>query len=443
LCCNAACTGACQTCSAALGASADGTCTPILGNGNPSCSPYTCGGGCGQCNAKVLLVGDDFTQQDPLFVTALQNEGMTVTYQSYGVDQYTGNPSAGTFDAVVVLVGNLYYADMPLAGQQSIVQAAAARTGIVFSEWATLETNGGRWQTLGQDVLLHYENQTYGYPTFVNETNHEIWTGLPSSFALVNYNGSMYANDANAIIHNGVRIAGSPQLGNGGGPAVVVRDDGTGRIVHINTAGNYYNGYNLWTNDANLKQLFVNSTRWAAHCCVAGPNRGSCPTACSTAAGCQSGFYCSSARTCQPTVPNGAACTAAAQCTSGFCVDGVCCNSACGGGATNDCQACSTAAGAPTNGTCATAAAGTLCRPAAGSCDAPEVCDGSATACPADVVLPSGTVCRPIAGPCDAQEACDGMSGLCPADAFATGPGSPSCAPYLCVGAGAPCPTHR
>ncbi len=46
----------------------------------------------------------------------------------------------------------------------------------------------------------------------------------------------------------------------------------------------------------------------------------------------------------------GAACGNAAACLSGFCVDGVCCNTACNAGA---CDACSVAAGAAVNGTCA------------------------------------------------------------------------------------------
>jgi hypothetical protein len=43
---------------------------------------------------------------------------------------------------------------------------------------------------------------------------------------------------------------------------------------------------------------------------------------------------------------NGLGCTDNAQCGSGFCVDGVCCNSACAGG-TSDCQACAVAAARP------------------------------------------------------------------------------------------------
>lgn len=63
---------------------------------------------------------------------------------------------------------------------------------------------------------------------------------------------------------------------------------------------------------------------------------------------------------------NGDACAAATECASDFCVDGVCCDTVCGGGSTNDCQACSTGAGASVNGTCGVATNATVCRPVAG-----------------------------------------------------------------------------
>lgn len=70
---------------------------------------------------------------------------------------------------------------------------------------------------------------------------------------------------------------------------------------------------------------------------------------------------------------------------------------------------------------------GTVCRAASPGnlCDEAEVCDGASTACPADAVKPSATVCRPAAGDCDLAEACDGVSKLCPSDAFA--PSSTEC----------------
>jgi hypothetical protein len=47
------------------------------------------------------------------------------------------------------------------------------------------------------------------------------------------------------------------------------------------------------------------------------------------------------------------ACADSADCPTGFCVDGVCCDTECGGGEPLDCQACSITAGAPGNGVCA------------------------------------------------------------------------------------------
>jgi hypothetical protein len=107
-------------------------------------------------------------------------------------------------------------------------------------------------------------------------------------------------------------------------------------------------------------------------------------------------------------LPQGLACTQDAQCQSGFCVDGVCCQSACGGGAGNDCQACSVAAGGSVNGVCGAvrADAAVVCRPSAVACDVAEVCDGTRLSCPADepsVSEPdlSGDKCEDT--PCDVQ----------------------------------------
>jgi len=116
----------------------------------------------------------------------------------------------------------------------------------------------------------------------------------------------------------------------------------------------------------------------------------------------------------------GGACTTNAECGSGFCADGVCCDTACGAGEPNRCQACSVAAGAAVDGTCGPRAAGTVCRAAAGACDIAETCTGSSTSCPADGLTAVGTVCRAAAGACDLAETCTGSSAACPADGLAT-----------------------
>lgn len=88
----------------------------------------------------------------------------------------------------------------------------------------------------------------------------------------------------------------------------------------------------------------------------------------------------------------GETCGAAGECLSRACVDGVCCDTPCGGGAA-DCQACSVAAGAPKDGVCSPLPATRVCRPAASTCDVEDRCDGISGACPADAVSPNGTPC--------------------------------------------------
>jgi len=120
----------------------------------------------------------------------------------------------------------------------------------------------------------------------------------------------------------------------------------------------------------------------------------------------------------QNKLDNGQACQTGKDCASGFCADGVCCNTACGGGAASDCQACNLAGAV---GTCTPSAAGTECRMAGGACDVAEACDGTNTACPADTKVAANTECRASLGGCDPAETCDGASNACPADMFAAG----------------------
>jgi len=73
---------------------------------------------------------------------------------------------------------------------------------------------------------------------------------------------------------------------------------------------------------------------------------------------------------------NGASCTMGSQCSSGSCVDGVCCNSAC----TSTCQACTAAKkGSGSDGICGNIAAATdpdnEC--ALGNCNGAGICGGS------------------------------------------------------------------
>jgi hypothetical protein len=122
------------------------------------------------------------------------------------------------------------------------------------------------------------------------------------------------------------------------------------------------------------------------------------------------GTGCADAGNCQSI---GAECRSGSECSTGFCADGVCCESACGGGGT-DCVACAQRSTGRPDGVCAPALSGSTCRVARGSCDIGEVCDGTSTVCPGDQRVSVGIVCRDAANLCDLAETCDGKGDACP-----------------------------
>jgi uncharacterized repeat protein (TIGR01451 family) len=133
-----------------------------------------------------------------------------------------------------------------------------------------------------------------------------------------------------------------------------------------------------------------------------------CPTSCASNRLCAAGFYCTDGA-CAAWKANGASCTAAEQCASGHCVDGVCCNSACLG----QCEACdlpgkagacSPATGAPHGLRAACASDGSAC---GGTCDGAARAGCAYPGASAQCRAPScETGVAVLAAGCDGQGAC-------------------------------------
>jgi hypothetical protein len=150
---------------------------------------------------------------------------------------------------------------------------------------------------------------------------------------------------------------------------------------------------------------------------VCSGNSPMCPIACLGDGDCSPGFYCV-AGACSKARPGGHPCTAGGDCQSGFCVDGVCCESACAG-------SCASCAQPGKLGSCVAFTSGDP----RGRCAGEGKCAGS---CGADgqCHFPSSTQL------CDVCKACDG-NGRCtqpPPDGD-----DPACSVIACGGLSSEC----
>ncbi len=177
--------------------------------------------------------------------------------------------------------------------------------------------------------------------------------------------------------------------------------------------GQICNGSGACVNDA----VGVNCS---PHLCTGG----ACANPCANDTQCVSGYFCN-AGTCALLFADGTACGTGDQCQSGFCVDGVCCDSQCSG----LCQACSASRkGAGNDGECGPIGAAldpdNECAVGA-QCGTDGACDG-AGGCRLQV---AGTACgnTQCVGNRATGQICNGL-GACVNDATGV-----DCAPHACT----------
>jgi len=155
-----------------------------------------------------------------------------------------------------------------------------------------------------------------------------------------------------------------------------------------------------------------------------GGSPAACTSSCNNDGDCASTAYYCASHACVPKLVLGTACSAVDQCVSGFCADGVCCNSAC----TGACQACSAALNGSTNGTCSTASNGTNPRSvcgtsAANTCGLNGTCQSGACA-----DWPSGTAC----GAASCSGGTESLATTCNGTGTCVTATTMPCTPYIC-----------
>jgi hypothetical protein len=168
---------------------------------------------------------------------------------------------------------------------------------------------------------------------------------------------------------------------------------------------------------------------------VCNPGGTACLPSCTTSADCLSTHFCNPGGTCTARKANGVGCGSGTECTSGICVDDLCCNSACGG----QCEACDVT-GSP--GICTAVTSGGP-RGARAACSGSGVCAGSCTAASRTSCTASTAQCRvqscsgntlTAAATCSGGACPAPVSSICPGDLRCNAPGTACLA--SCIGDG-------
>jgi MBG domain-containing protein/trehalose utilization protein len=225
---------------------------------------------------SVLILADlDGATTDALRDT-LDAAGFQVSVRQAPEYTWTGSdPVLDGFDVVVHLNGSTYDVPLTPGGQRALNSFVQGGGGYVGAQWNPVE-----WTPEMADLLLtNYggtaETQNCAacqvtYETISGQEGHPVLAGLPSSFAF-----TADGHDAGPLV---------PDLSSeilmqtsGGGPGVVVRQFGSGKVVNFSFAPNYPFDENgeprapTTLQDAHVKGLYVNAVRWLAGSAVGEP----------------------------------------------------------------------------------------------------------------------------------------------------------------------------
>lgn len=212
---------------------------------------------------SVLLIYDDNNTDTAALVNALANAGITVTLSATSETNYNGaNPSPNGFSAVIQLNGTTYSTDMPLAGQNALVNYVQNGGGYIQGEWDAYEYGEGHMVNLRDLILLDRlrgDEVDVTYDTVPAQAGHPVLADIPSSFT---FQGGQNLGRVHAFAINPATVLMRSWVTN---DAVAVRQYGLGRIVGFSHAGNYLTTTYHTLLDPNIQQLYINAVRWAGN----------------------------------------------------------------------------------------------------------------------------------------------------------------------------------
>jgi hypothetical protein len=222
---------------------------------------------------SVLILADTDVVSTAALATSLSNAGLQVTLRPAPEYTWDGtNPSLSGFDAVIHLNGSTYDQPLPSSAQNALTSYVQNGGGFVGSRW-----NGAEFQSELDNLVLQsigggsdVAAQNCGacqvtYEILPAGAGHPVLAGLPASFSFL-----ADGHDAGPQVDFATEPSTVLAKVSAGGPAVLVRQFGAGRVVNFSFAPNYqwddqFNSHDPVTlQDPTIQQLYYNAVMWAA-----------------------------------------------------------------------------------------------------------------------------------------------------------------------------------
>jgi len=217
----------------------------------------------------VLILADTDAVSTDALAASLADSGVQVTVRPGPEYTWDGtNPSLAGFDVVIHLNGATYDYVLSLEAQDALTSFVQNGGGFVGAQWdgydpqpnmSSLVLQGTGFDPSGPEH--NCTECTVTYERLPAGEGHPVLAGLPVSFSL-----PADAHDAGPAADGATPLM---QVSSGG-PAVLVRELGSGRVVGFSFAANYpWNDdsqeHELRTlQDANVQHLYLNAVRWSA-----------------------------------------------------------------------------------------------------------------------------------------------------------------------------------
>lgn len=209
--------------------------------------------------AVLIIYDDSKTSANKVALSdAITNSGAEVTFSDVSETAWNNtNPSIDNFDAVIHLNGTTYGTEMPVAGQEALLDFVKNKGGYYIGfEWNNYEIYSGRMEEMEDLVLTVRGSGNSGnvtYEVVSDQSSHPVLEGI-SDF-------TFSSSSTNGTVRIFTEYPSVVLMKDGNYDGVIVREFDQGKVLGFNDSADYTTAGASLTNE-NIQDIIINFINW-------------------------------------------------------------------------------------------------------------------------------------------------------------------------------------